>query len=104
MPRTLCRTSSALRTASVAGARGGEITGGKDEVTDAGHEGLYIPRTCESRKQGQILLPRVCARATFSSHLRKTFARLFANRLLLPRAKYIRCIVAELCNIDSRHI
>lgn len=51
------------------GARCGEITGGKDEVTDASHEGLYIHRTCESTKQGQTLLPRVCARTTFSSQL-----------------------------------
>ena len=64
----VCRASSGLWAASVAAVRGaGEITGGRDEVTDAGHEGLYIHRTCESPKQGQTLLPRVCARTTFSS-------------------------------------
>lgn len=67
-PLSLCRTSSGLWAASVAAVRGeGEITGGKEEVTDAGHEGLYIHRTCESPQQGQTLLPRVCARTTFSS-------------------------------------
>ena len=67
-PLSLCRTSSGLWAASVAAVRGeGEITGGKEEVTDAGHEGLYIHCTCESPKQGQTLLPHVCARTTFSS-------------------------------------